>query len=260
MLKKVGVGAVLTVTLLVAAGLVLRGHGPVSPVWTEFAIGPASGQSLHINPTTFRGDGATLRVAIATAHDIPAVRVIGPPWLAETRFAITAVVAEGDEKQFRPLFREELTRHLNLRSHREMREFDVFLLRTTGAVRLDRAAGREPSISVGRREAQLRNSSLADLARTLQTILGKPVLDRTGLTDTYNLSLEWDEEPVSWLTGDLRERFGIEMTPARESLEVLVIDDVRLDAGLSMLNRVGRLTSFAPYKVRWALSNDLTVR
>jgi uncharacterized protein (TIGR03435 family) len=259
-LKKAGIAAACLVVLLAAVGLILRGHGPVSPVWIEFAIGPASGESLHVNPTTFRGDGATLKVAIATAHDIPAVRVIGPPWLAETRYAIRAAVGDADEKQFRAMFREELTRHLNLRVHREMREFDVLLLRTAGAVRLERAVGRKPSISVGRRDAQLRNSSLADLARTLQTILGKPVLDRTGLADTYNLRLDWDDEPVSWLTGALRDRFGIEMTPARESLEVLVIDDVRLDAGMRLLDRVGRLTRFAPQKARWALAHDLTIR
>lgn len=260
MRRKVAVAALFALTLLGAVALTLRGHGDVSPVWTEFAIGPASGESLQINDTTFRGDGATLRAAIATAHEIPSVRVIGPEWLADTRYTVTAVVGESEAKQFRALLREELTRHLQLRTHREMREFDVFVLRSSGPVRLERAAGRNSSIWIGRREARFRNSSMQDIAAALQNILRKPVLDRTGVTDTFNVALDWDEDPVSWLTADFRDRFGIEIVSARESLEALVIDDVRLDPAMTLLGHAGWLTRYAPRAMRETLARHLTAR
>src|SRR5262245_64069821 len=127
-----------------------RRHGPASPTWTNFSLGPATGDSVHSNPTTLRGDGSTLKGMIAQAYGFPAVRVIGPPWLSETRYTIDATVGADDEQDFRALLREELDRHLHLQSHVEVRPFDALLLRAAGPLRLTPAAGQgPPSIRLG---------------------------------------------------------------------------------------------------------------
>ncbi len=68
-------------------------------------------------------------------------------------------------------------------------------------------------------------------AGTLEYMLGKPVIDETGLTKHYDFELKWtvggDERPAPGvLTRALREQLGLELTAARRPVEVLVVDRV----------------------------------
>ena len=236
-----------------------RRHGPRSPKWLYFSLGPPTGDSAHSNPTTLRGDGPTLRGMIAQAYGFPAVRVIGPAWLAQTRYTINATVGPDDEPDFRALLREELDRHLHLQTHVEIRPFDALVLRVAGAPRLARAAGEGPSIRLGRGDAQMSNVSMQDVARALQMILGKPIVNETGLSGTYDLALAWQEPRLETAMAALRDRCGLDLAPARVDMEALVIDHVRRDSALFFLSQAGRLLSLAPAAIRRPLADVLAI-
>ena len=70
---------------------------------------------------------------------------------------------------------------------------------------------------------------MAQFAAAVSFNVGRPVIDRTGLRDTYYLDLTWagDTTPISSLpslTAAMRERFGLELKPDAGPVEVLVID------------------------------------
>ena len=139
-------------TIVVAVQLtavVLRMHQPPSAQWTDFPIGPASGKSAHVGINTMRSDGMSLKGMIATAYDVPAVRVIGPSWLAETCYSLKAVVGVDESDVFRSLLQQELKNRLlagDARGGSSIRCVRVDRDRCAGSERWE---GRKTSISFG---------------------------------------------------------------------------------------------------------------
>jgi uncharacterized protein (TIGR03435 family) len=245
--------------VIVGSAVVLHRHQR-SEKWLEFSIGPASGDSTSINPTMIRSDGMTLKIALATAFDIPAARVIGPNWLGQTRYAITAVVSLDDQASFRSLLQEELKNRLNLQTHLEVRPFDVLVLSATGTPRLQRARHTDTGTWVSYEKAVLRDATMERLASALQSIAGRPVVDETGITGKYDLDFGWGEDRVASLTAVLQDRFGLRLSPEKREMEALIVDSIRRDAGLVLLEGADRLTRGAPPDIRRKIANLLTVR
>jgi uncharacterized protein (TIGR03435 family) len=70
------------------------------------------------------------------------------------------------------------------------------------------------------------NMTIISLTGPLQSTLGKPVVDETGLTERFDMQLKWDHEapdPAATLVRAVREQLGLEVTPARREIEVLVL-------------------------------------
>ena len=252
-------GGAIVMFVAVTAVVLHRSHQP-SAKWVEFSIGPASGVSASINPTMIRSDGLTLKAALATAFDIPAVRIIGPNWLGQTRYSITAVVGLDDQESFRPLLQQELTHRLTLQTHREMRPFEVLVLSAAGSPRLERSRHTETGTWIRNDEAVMRDATMERLASALQGILGRPVIDETGITGKYDLEFGWGEDRVASLTTTLHDKFGLRLSAETRELEALVVDKVSRDAGLVLLEGADRLTRGAPLNVRRQIANLLTIR
>jgi uncharacterized protein (TIGR03435 family) len=230
-----------------------------NPAWIEFSIGPAAGRSASIQPTLIRADGITLRRAISTAYDIPVVRVFGPEWLDQTRYAITAVADARDVRAFKRYLKEELDTRLNLSTHIERRTFDVFVLRAPAPPRLE-PAPRRPSTVIHDRDMELGGVSMEDLSLALQLVLGRPVIEDTRITGTYNMRVEWGEDRAATLTSALRDQFGLQLTAERREMDALIVDSASPDTSLVVLDHVGRLAQNAPRVVRAHLAQWLTIR
>ncbi|MGH9411964.1 MAG: TIGR03435 family protein [Vicinamibacterales bacterium] len=225
--------------------------------WLEFSIGPPFGRSVSVQPAALRGEGVTLKTALSIAYDIPAVRISGPDWLASTRYAMTAV-ADGNDALFRSSLKDELQQRLHLVTHMEPRAYEVFVLRATAATRLQ-SASRGPAIHVRDDGMDLGGASLADLAGALQPVLGKPTVDETGIAGAYNMQLAWGADRVASVTAELRDRFGLELSDARRTMDTLVVDAVHPDPSLVLLTGIGRATEGAPLPVRRQLARFLAV-
>ncbi len=69
----------------------------------------------------------------------------------------------------------------------------------------------------------------------LENKLGRPVVDRTGLTGSYDLHLRWTElaaadsglESGPSLSTALKEQAGLELRPAKVPVDILVVDDAK---------------------------------
>jgi uncharacterized protein (TIGR03435 family) len=263
-LRRIVLG-LLTATLVVLLGAAilvvpLRLSSRPSSDWTEFSLGPPAGRSASVQADGIRADGITLRVAIAIAYDMPAVRVLGPSWLAEQRYSLRAVLTRARQEEFRSLLKQELDRRLHLETHIERPTFDVFVLSVTDGSRLVRSAAPDAGTWLGDDQARLRGTDMTALASALQTILGKPIVDETGITGWYDLDFEWSGDRVAAMTAALSDRYGLRLTPARRELDALVVDRVRRDPSLVLLSHVGRAAQRTPPAFRRHLAEILSIR
>ena len=254
-----GAAVALVVLSVLATATVLNFQRRPSAGWTEFSLGPAAGKSTWIGTNGLRSEGMTLKTAIATAYDFPTVRVIGPSWLEQTRYSINASVPPDAPDSLRTLLQQELNTRLRLRTHTEVRAFDVFVLTAADPSRLQRAPGDKPNIWVHESGMEAQEASTEHIARTLQGVLSAPVIDESGLNGTFELDIEWTQDRVGSLTAAL-ERNGLRLTPAKRDMMALVVDDVRRDPALVVLGRVGQLTDSAPSNIRQAVANLMTIR
>jgi uncharacterized protein (TIGR03435 family) len=259
---RVGVALLAGIVIVAIAGTVIavREQRRASPAWIQFSIAPASGESASISTTTIRANGMTLKGAIATAYDIPAVRVIGPPWLGDTRYSINAVLGIDKAENFRPLLQEELRKRLGLETHVESRPFDVFVLTPADSPRLEHSAGSGPSTWISKQDVRMRGGSIQDLASAIQAILGRPVIDETGIRGSYDMEFGWSGERVASVTATLRDRFGLRLSPGTRDMETLIVDRIRRDPALVLFDQVGRITRAAPAPVRQRIADVLTMR
>ena len=132
-------------------------------------------------------------------------------------------------------------------------------MRIGAAGGLKRAAGDGTSIMLGKNNARIQSASPAQLAAAMQALIGRPVIDETGLSGLYSLELAWQQGSPDSLKAVLRERAGLELVPATMNLEALVIEKVRLGRDLMFLTQAARLTVVAPPYVRERIARAFIV-
>lgn len=150
----------------------------------------------------------TLRYCIAFAYRLKEYQVSGPAWLGETRFDILAKGPEGTRHaQLPAMVQALLAERFKMALHREKKEFNVYALVTgKDGPKLKESAeepggpegasfGMSMSESGGRLDA--RHSDMAALANTLPRLVGRPVVDLTGLVGRYDFVLEFSREDVN---------------------------------------------------------------
>jgi uncharacterized protein (TIGR03435 family) len=76
------------------------------------------------------------------------------------------------------------------------------------------------------------NQPISALTYFLELYLGTPVVDRTGLAGGFDMDLKWDatdkaNRNVDGLKQALLDQLGLELVPAQEPVEMLVVEKAR---------------------------------
>ena len=206
--------------------------------------------------------GVTLKMLIQRAWGVKPEQVAGPNWLATQRYSITAKLPpQTTREEARVMLRNLLIERFQMRLHPETRSFRVYYLviskkgaKLKSGERLNPAGDEEQqrkSLQSGLAAFKARSEALsfrptaslglgtapiADFVDRLSPHLDRPVLDRTQLDGLYTFSLHWvadgaqqtDDMPRGpSLFAALEEQLGLELKPATDQLQVLVIDAVQ---------------------------------
>jgi len=186
-------------------------------------------------------------------HLFDSTRIVGlPEWAKDPSqmYSIEARVSGEDAAAFSKLSREEklgmmqsvLADRFHMKSHMEPRPMPAYdLVVAKSGPRLKEPAPDEPGRSqfgAPTGEVKWVNSLLTNLMFLLGRETGRPVVDKTGLTGKYDFTLEF--EPVARAgkedTGRpsvftaLEEQIGLKLVPAKEPVDVLVIDSIEQPA------------------------------
>jgi uncharacterized protein (TIGR03435 family) len=206
---------------------------------------PSDGTSFNVfEGGRLRITNEPVKLLIRAAFQIQNAQIAGgPAWLDTDRYDIEAKTGHPEKPgpdQMSPLLRSLLTDRFNLKSHREMRESTVYALvlekNQKGGPKLKAKAEDERTAMNahgGNGKSQLVGTgvSMGALASYVGNRLGRIVVDKTGLSGSYDFTLEWapDEAPDSSapsLVTALREQLGLRLESQESPVEVLVIDSI----------------------------------
>jgi len=216
-----------------------------------------------MQPTGFRFEGFHLQTLIRTVYgpgaDIQTYdQILGPAWLASDRFDIVAKIdrrlepgPDGRRPELVPtVMKAILEDRFRGKVHREMRERPAYALRLA---RADRTLGSGlkistiecPTIVIGApqppdpvRWCGFRNGAgliraqhvtIGQIASVLagMPLVGRAVVDRTGLTGNYDLQISVTTEEGASIFTVLREQTGLTLQAENASVPVLVVDQAQ---------------------------------
>ena len=228
------------------------------PTWAQPAasfdaasIKPAKpgvrGYSIRPLPGRLSASNATLAMQMAEAYHVYDFQISGgPKWLNADRYDIEAKAAEDTkptETQLRGMLQQLLADRFKLVVHRETRELPVYRLEVgKGGPKFQASKDSDapPEFRVfQRRQITAARAPLAYLVEALSFLVGRPVLDQTGLDGKYDYKLEWtpdetqvrSDEAAPQLEGNvpslasaIQEQMGLRLQSQKGPVEMIVIE------------------------------------
>lgn len=224
--------------------------------------------SIHINNTEtdghhhivsdpaeshFRTVNLSLRELIQFAYDVPDSQILGgPAWLDSITFDIDAKSDPSVDAELHALPTEQardqkqrmvqalLADRFELKVHQETRQLPVYaLIVTKDGPKFKPSRIDGTTIDTGRTRLHIAGSddTIGILARELALVLGRVVLNQTGLSGRYDLSLRWTpDDPASSASSSpdappdiftaIQEQLGLKLESTKGPVSVLVIDSV----------------------------------
>ena len=195
---------------------------------TDVSIEPAGDSMEHRlqhGPGRIEGEAVRLEVLLPLAYEVPKERLVIEDELPKGDFDIVVQAAEGDERY---ALRQALEAEFGWEAVRTSQPREVYVLRALPNRRRPVTTGRpsqgsRSNLSVYRGELTVGALSSRDLASHLSTLIGRPVVDETGLDERYTVDLDWEPGDSQALIAEVRERLGLELVPAQRTVEGVVI-------------------------------------
>ncbi len=200
-----------------------------SPALYEVLVRPhqeGGVMGMSWSPNQYISRGLLLKDVIVNAYDVSHERAVIPEALTHDYYDILVSIPREDHDALRRALQQALATAFGLRVRRETRETDVFVL----AVIRGRAPALGPPAPPGRGftrgakgKIEMSNEPLGSLARTLEYLVRRPVVDETGIEGNYDLILTWDPEKPEALSEALR-KVDLELREAKRPIEMLIVE------------------------------------
>ena len=247
------------------------GIDPPHPEFDAASLKPNASGAPGYSIGTLPGGGLRarnihLKRLIAVAYAVTDFQIFGNvPWLESERYDLEAKApGPADLPQLRLMLQSLLLDRFQLKIHREPKELSIYSLTPAkgaaggpGIIEApegDCAATTSPQAAAANgtpcgivnnnptagwiRGHRARISQLAD---RMTTMLGRTVVDKTGLSGIYDINLTWTPEPgldgsaptpvntdssAPALPTALQQRLGVKLIAGKGQVEVIVIDSV----------------------------------
>ena len=203
----------------------------------------------------FTATATTVQDLVLYAYDEKAIS--GPSWMSEQRFDIDArlidplaanwkkLSAASRDEQTRRLVRSILEDRFKLHAIRETQQVPVYaLIIAKGGPKLMSSLsakpvahlGKGPRITPGYHELTVKGATMDSWADELadQPDIDRVVINRTGLTGTYDFTLVWSPSTDGsgpTLFKAIEDQLGLKLEPTTGPVETLVIDHLEQPSG-----------------------------
>ncbi|MFZ0828027.1 MAG: TIGR03435 family protein [Verrucomicrobiia bacterium] len=179
----------------------------------------------------------TLERAIEIVFAVKPNRVVADAELPTNKYDFYITLPPGNrpsrnQTNLEAVFAQAVAASFDLTVQREMRNIDVWVLKTNAASleTLSKSTNPDGKYSAFWNEAAATNQPLSALAEELEISGAKLVLNETGLTNHYDFDIKWTQKDYSHpnIAGmiDAVKTLGLELVPEKRSMEVVVVRKV----------------------------------
>ena len=253
----------LCVAFLICVGLANVGGAcqTAAPGFDVSTVKPSHATDGHTHVYRHTDDGGfetiniSLKGLLAFAYDLPETRVIGgPAWLDSDKWDVQAKASaevdaaihklSGDESKAakQKMVQALLAERFKLTAHQETRELPVYaLVVAKGGPKFEKTEANGTDIGTGNSHIKIHGGdSVEILAEQLAKVLGRVVLDKTGIQGRYDITLRWtpenglpdkvngastpEETNGPSIFTAVQEQLGLRLDPQKGPVGVLVVD------------------------------------
>ena len=192
---------------------------PAGPIDQGVTVG------VHIDGAQVRWNSMALKDMVRIAYQVKDFQVAGPEWIAAERYDIAATIPKGVTRDdFPEMLQRLLADRFQMKVHREQRELPVYaLVITKGGLKAQESPadgspapdpskdavnvtasgsaagvmvmrGKDSYFSFGDNKLEIKKLTFAEMCDTLSRFTDKPVVDMTGTTARYDMTLSLTAE------------------------------------------------------------------
>jgi len=207
-------------------------------------IGPDYNNKVAFSPTGVTGKNITLQWLVAAAYGVQQTQVRGPNWIDREEYELATRAADPAPRAVLNLMLQSLLEHrFELKQHQETREMRVHKLVTDrSGLKIQPTKEGDAANETGGHRFHGDMRQFADFLAVQLSIPAAndptkpaigggpmvPVLDRTGLTGTFDIDagikLELGTDLFTLWRRALPERLGLRLETGRDHVPVIVID------------------------------------
>lgn len=236
--------------LLIATAGFAQSDG--NPSFDVATVRPVQGDSrtsvLGVDPGNLVMRGYDLSRCLQWAYEMQPEQIEGPGWLNETRFDIVAKAANPvDEEHLRLMLRRLLADRFGLKLHQETRVLPTYeVTLAKDGPRLHDSSAKDASkllVSARRGDPQFskdktgliaEGARIQDICDKISEPLQRPVVDKTGLKERYDLRIDTTgyilngdgADPLSLIFTAFEHQLGLKIVAGKDPVEFLVIDAI----------------------------------
>jgi len=172
------------------------------------------------------GRNVSLERLFATAYQCNPSHIVPPPAKPQGNFDFLVTVPDPSQERFKAAIQKKL----GYTAHWETRDTDVLLLETQAPDPhgLKVSTAEKENISFKNGKYQFTHARLEWAMGFLEYNLKQPVLDRTGLTNFYDFSVEMSWHipggPDQKTTERILDGLGLKLEPGNQSVQMLVVE------------------------------------
>ncbi|HEX5432228.1 MAG TPA: TIGR03435 family protein [Bryobacteraceae bacterium] len=195
------------------------------------------------SPDGFTARNITLRILIEGAYGglEPYQIVGGPGWIDSEKFDVLAKSEHGISRaELGPMLQTILADRFKLVMHKEPKKLPGYALVVAKGgqkIRLSEPQGEKAQVTRNGTRIAARNLRFSQLVETLERIVGRNVIDETGIKGQVDFTLEWTRDtgltpvPEAQSAGPsiftaVEEQLGLKLEPRKQIGDVYVIDHV----------------------------------
>jgi uncharacterized protein (TIGR03435 family) len=205
--------------------MMIRPAGPAS------VTGYSANASSGVPGKSWQIWGTKLPALINYAYDIKENRIVFPEsadWAAQEQYDVAITSIKLDNQLRRELLQRTLEGAFQLKTHREFRETDVYVLQRQSGIEPKLQPNSSKTSSSWSKDGEIVAVSLplAWLAGNAERTLGKTVVNETGLSGQYDFKLKFDAANPQSFVEAVRSQLGLEMNLSRRPLAYMVVDSI----------------------------------
>ena len=129
----------------------------------------------------------------------------------------------GRQDLLEPMMQQAVSATLGIEAIWENRMVDAYVLRKSAEMKLKPLPSVQGSYSRASRGGLVETSSVESLADMVASMLGRPVLDETGLDGSYRIKLQFDSEDHSSIAHAIKSTLGLKLVQARRQVRMVIV-------------------------------------